>query len=393
MTTRKYYLDWLRVLAFVLLILFHTGMLYVGWSYNLKSPRVVSDLEWLMIALLPWRLALLFVISGVVCRFLIEKLGAVRFALDRTRRLLLPILVGMFVVIPPQTWIMLVDKGLTRASYLHFWLFTYLPADQTLVRPLRRTMPTWDHLWFLVYLLAYTLVFAFLWTLTRARTRRPNWIPLSLLLTVPAVWLVFANMTVERLWPRTDAFVGDWGEHLKWIGMFVAGLCIAKRENVWRWLQGRRASLLMVSAILLGLHLRGHQFWLKGDLHAPWDWIVWSTTSGLYGWAMILTVCGYATRYLNRPSAALSYLNEAILPVYVLHQPILLLSAYAVFSWRLPLPQEAAVLIAVTVLGSLAIYQLAIKPFNVMRFLFGLKPNPAHKREAHDDRLRALPSP
>ncbi len=69
----------------------------------------------------------------------------------------------------------------------------------------------------------------------------------------------------------------------------------------------------------------------------------------------------------------LSHLNEAVLPVYVLHQPILLLAAYCVFPLGLPVPVEAAVLVAITGLGSLAIYEVAIRPFGVSRFLFGVK--------------------
>jgi hypothetical protein len=103
------------------------------------------------------------------------------------------------------------------------------------------------------------------------------------------------------------------------------------------------------------------------------DGVAWGVVTGLYGWAAICAICGYARRYLNRPSAGLSHLNEAVLPVYVLHQPILLIAAYWIFPLSLPLPLEALVLIGVTGGGALAIYEAAIRPFAPMRFLFGLK--------------------
>ncbi len=110
MQSRKYFLDWLRVSAFAALILFHVGMLYVGWGYPLKSPRLYPAIEPLMNAMSAWRLALLFLISGVASRFLIDKLGPGAFAGDRIRRLLPVILVGMLVVIPPQTYLVLVSR-------------------------------------------------------------------------------------------------------------------------------------------------------------------------------------------------------------------------------------------------------------------------------------------
>jgi peptidoglycan/LPS O-acetylase OafA/YrhL len=357
MDTREYFLDWLRVGAFTLLVLFHVGMLYVTWHYNLKSPRLVPGLEWWMLVLSPWRMALLFLISGVACRFLVEKLGPGRFALDRVRRLLPVILFGMFVVIPPQTYVELVAKNVTHQSYLHFWWFSYLAADQTLVRPLHKTMPTWDHLWFLVYLLVYSLLFALAVALVRRRRVRVSTV---LLLIVPALWLAAANVLIEFASPRTDDFIHDWGSHIRWIGMFAVGVICAKQISFWDWLRNHRRWLAAVAGALLAAQSISNG--------AAWDIV-----SGLYAWAAICAICGYAGRYLDRPSAALSRLNVAVLPVYVLHQPILLIAAYWIFPLRLPLAVEVLLLSGITLFGSMALYEAAIRPFAIMRFLFGVK--------------------
>lgn len=96
--------------------------------------------------------------------------------------------------------------------------------------------------------------------------------------------------------------------------------------------------------------------------------------SGVYAWATICALCGFAKTILNHPSALLSHLTEAVLPVYVVHQPILLVTAYWLFPLGLPLPVEALLLAGATSLGSFAIYEGLIRPFPVSRFLFGLKP-------------------
>lgn len=67
---RRIDLDWLRVAAFGLLILYHLGMLYVPWPYHAKSRHIVPALEPIMLAVNPWRLLLLFLISGVATRFI-----------------------------------------------------------------------------------------------------------------------------------------------------------------------------------------------------------------------------------------------------------------------------------------------------------------------------------
>jgi len=378
MTPRKYDVDWLRVIAFALLILFHTGLLYVTWGFNLKSPRIVPEVEWVMSALNPWRMAMVFVISGIACRFLMAKLGPGRFAVDRFLRLQPVILFGMFVVIPPQTWIELVAKGVTDANYLEFWFGSYLRADQTLVAPLGKTVPTWDHLWFLVYLSAYAMGFAVVCKVAgrKAQAAEPGGrrIALALFLVVPALWLGAANVNVQLFAPTTWNW-DDWGAHLKWIGMFSVGVLIAPRRDFWTFVRERRAGLAAVALVLLAGNLVCRAWGLQDGQRSPGA-VAYSMSAGLYGWAAILAVYGYASRYLDRPSKALSYLTEAVLPVYVLHQPILLLSAYVVFPLALPLPLEAAVLVTTTGAGSLGIYHLAIRPLGVMRFLFGLKPRP-----------------
>jgi surface polysaccharide O-acyltransferase-like enzyme len=361
-TTRKYFLDWLRVLAFAALIFFHVGMLYVSWRYNLKSPRLYPGIEPWMSALSAWRLALLFLISGVASRFLIGKVGPAAFARDRLRRLLPVILVGMFVVIPPQTYVVLVSRAGLRMDFPTFWWTQYLHANQTLVRPLGMTMPTWDHLWFLVYLLIYTLAAAGMIGAARLlKVRGGQAVSPWVLIFAPPVWIALTNLVILTKAPVTDALVNDWGAHLKWVGLFVTGLAAARQDRFWELMEAHRGKALGVAAMLLAIQ------WRVNDPY-------WSVVSGLYAWAAICALCGFARAMLNRPSALLSHLNEAVLPVYVVHQPILLVAAFWLFRLRLPVPLEVMMLLVATFAGSLAIYEVLIRPFAVSRFLFGLRP-------------------
>ena len=377
METRKYFLDWLRVAAFGLLILFHAGMLYVSWTYNLKSPHLHPGIEPLMNAVGAWRLALLFLISGVASCYLIDKLGPGAFAVDRLRRLLPVILTGMYLIIPPQTYVVLVSRGATQMGFAAFWWTQYLRADQTLVRPFHMTMPTWDHIWFLVYLLNYTLIAAgVVWTARCMGARHVSTVPPAILFLGPPIWLVLANLVILTKAPITDALVNDWGGHLKWIGLFVTGWAAARQDRFWEALEAHRAKLMVAAALLL---------WFQSHVNDP----AWSAVSGVYAWAMICALCGIAKRILNHPSALLSHLTEAVLPVYVLHQPILLLAAYWLFPLNLPEPAEVLLLVGATGAGSFAIYEILIRPFALSRFLFGLKPKPLGGADARAATARA----
>ena len=106
---RRVDLDWVRIAAFGLLILYHVGMFYVPWGWHIKSAHPVAALEPLMLALNPWRLALLFLVSGVATRFMLRKVAPGALLRFRSSRLLVPLVFGMFVIVPPQAYIQVVE--------------------------------------------------------------------------------------------------------------------------------------------------------------------------------------------------------------------------------------------------------------------------------------------
>jgi len=98
---RLFFADWLRIGAFALLVLYHVGMLYVPWDFHLKHQPTYAALEPVMRLTNPWRLSLLFVVSGLATGLMLGRPGLAR---QRAKRLLLPLLFGMLVVVPPQAW-------------------------------------------------------------------------------------------------------------------------------------------------------------------------------------------------------------------------------------------------------------------------------------------------
>jgi glucan biosynthesis protein C len=83
--SRLVYLDWIRVAAFGLLMLYHVGMFYVTWDWHVKSAHASHALEPLMLLTNPWRLTLLFLVSGAATRFMADKLSVGALAGRRLR--------------------------------------------------------------------------------------------------------------------------------------------------------------------------------------------------------------------------------------------------------------------------------------------------------------------
>ena len=157
-TDRRADLDWLRVSAFALLILYHSGMAWSGWTWHLTSPDSIDWLREAMRFLNRWRMPLIFVVSGAAIMLALGTRSPAVFARDRVRRLLLPLAFGMVVLVPPQVYLERLYSGQFTGSFSQ-----WLPQAFTGVYPAGNM--SWHHLWFLAYVLVLTFVLLpyFLW--------------------------------------------------------------------------------------------------------------------------------------------------------------------------------------------------------------------------------------
>ena len=148
---RLYFLDWVRILAFFVLIAYHVGMYYVSWDWHVKSPHAGTGPEPFMLLSSPWRLGLLFFVAGVASHFLLQKMAPAAFVRRRSLRLLLPLLFGMLVIVPPQPYLEVVEKLGYADGYAAF-LRLYIGGYGGFCKDGCLILPTWNHLWFVAYL-------------------------------------------------------------------------------------------------------------------------------------------------------------------------------------------------------------------------------------------------
>ena len=360
---RLVFLDWVRIGAFGLLVLYHTGMYYVSWDWHLKSPFASTAPEPWMRLLSPWRMDLLFVVSGAATAFMLGRSGASGAMLrSRARRLLLPLLFGVLVVVPPQSWLEVSGKLGYTGNYLEFLRLYLVAYGGFCFAPGRcLVLPTWNHLWFLPYLFFYTVV---LWCVLRIR-------PLLLeqlggrvraaasgtgLLLWPLLYLTLTRVLLQRWFPSTHALVDDWFAHSQYAAMFVLGAALARAPAVWqrivqyRWL----ALVLALTAWVLAVHGPG-VLQSGGFAMAALRAFVYS----LQQWCAIVAVLGFARLHLNRDNTARRYLTQAVFPLYILHQTLIILLARSLRGWQLEPLGEAAMILAGTVVLSLAGFELA----------------------------------
>ncbi len=378
--TRRYDLDWLRVLAFGLLILYHVGMYYVadrGW--HIKSPAPSEFLQNLMLLTSPWRMSLLFFVSGAAMFFACRKIGRGQLVSVRNRRLLLPLVFGMAVIVPPQVYVELISKEGMQAGYFQFYGM-YLDAG-TEAYPAHQHSPlglwTWNHLWFLAYLWVYTLLFVPLkpWLDRIAGRLRGASLGAAAVLLVPVSVLTVIRLALAEAYPPTNALFDDWYNHVRYICFLFAGYVLADCGGFWRVAAERRwhwlGAAVVAYGVLLSLANSGLEPFLALLPEALGTPLVRLLVS-FDQWLWILAVLGLGHHFLNRPSPVLRYMNDAILPWYMLHQTLIVLLAFWLAPLALQQGLEAVLLIGGTVAGCALGYEL-VRRSRIGRLLFGLK--------------------
>jgi glucan biosynthesis protein C len=382
---RHYDLDWLRTLAFGLLILYHIGMYYVAdWGWHIKSDVTSEALQNLMVLPNQWRMSLLFFISAMALALAQQRSSRVSLFGLRSNRLLIPLLCGMFIVVVPQVYFEALSQQLIESGYLSFW-WQYINPNTELLRDHHSPigLQTWNHLWFLPYLWCYSVLVLLGAPLLNALARLLQPVPGSIALLLVMAVLIAAWYFLRQAYPSSHALLDDWYNHAKYFSIFIAGYLFALQANWWQRVISAR-SYFLVSAIICYCLIIADREGLLDSIPASFaesvtGRLLIGVVLALNHWSWILALVGYAGRYLNRPTnkldkngSLLHYSNNAILPWYMLHQTLIIVFAVWLKPLALPAGIEAVLLIILTCLGCWAGYEL-IKRFWLSRWLFGLK--------------------
>jgi len=294
----------------------------------------------------------------------------------------------MAVIVPPQSYLEVVEKAHYGGSYLEF-LKLYFQAYRGFCRGSDcLVLPTWNHLWFLPYLWTYTVLVLLGLMLPGARRMftHPAWGRLVVggrLLWVP--WLVFALLRQHLLarFPTTHDLLHDVYQHGVYGVMFLLGFALFgsrdDRHGAWeaarRW---RWAALLGYVAVQL-LSEATTSAWRQAHGDDFPDALLMALRALNAGkqWLPIVAVMGFGRQWLaDRDSPMLRWLTLAVFPFYLVHQTVTVIAGHLLAPLHWPLALEAFTLVAVTALGCLLAAFVAMR-VNALRPWMGLGPKAA----------------
>jgi peptidoglycan/LPS O-acetylase OafA/YrhL len=367
--TRRADIDWLRVLAVLLLIPFHSARVFdVGDDFYVRNAALSRGLSYFMAFLNVWQLPLLFTLAGASTALALGRRTGRAYLRERIQRLGLPLLAGLLALVPPQTYLALRAHTGEVLSFPAYYP-RFFRVDWSDLSGYAGTFSP-AHLWFILFLLAFSVAGLplFLW-LRGQRGRRvlarlgtwSGWPGASLLFAAP---LALAALLPD-LGGKNPFF---------YFALVVIGYLLAAEGGLQGVLDRDWRPALALGVPTMAAWLATRDIGGRALDPFPGGQAVGLALGTVNTWLWTVALLGLGRRYLHRGGPALRYLSEASYPYYILHQTAIVAIAYLVVHWEAGVAVKYVAIALGSLTATAALYEGLVRRSAILRPLFGLKP-------------------
>jgi glucan biosynthesis protein C len=380
-------MDWLRVIFVCGLIMIHVAAMFDPFPITAVKGRPSFPLILFATFLHEWRLAILFIVSGAASYFALGFLNGLQFVKMRFRRIVVPLIVGTFLIVPIHLYYWQFHNNPTYGkTYIQFYLtIMYRFFVRGLFGTNRETLH-WAHLWYLAYLFVASLVaLPLLLYLRRGKgqefiSKLATFVEKPWAIFLFALPLVLVEVTMRARWTSARVIiVDDLATFTLNLILFIYGFAIFSNDRIRRAIEAHRRSALVGGILTSAAYLMITFVFRWPPMGYNFKWSLFMVLRATSVWFWCVAVLGFGSKYLNFNHKRLAYLNEAVYPVYVLHLTLATIIAYSVVRWPIPSLVQFAIIVIFTITAALLLFEV-IRRTKVTRFLFGLKakkPKPA----------------
>ncbi|WP_417289964.1 acyltransferase family protein [Corallibacter sp.] len=345
-TQRRYDIDWIRVIAIALLLIYHIAIIFQPWALFIgfiKSDQLLEDLWTPMTMLNVWRIPLLFYVSGMGLYFAMRKRQIKGLIIERSKRILLPFVFGCIAI-----------------TTLHMFIF-----QKYYNMPLSYYYGS-SHLWFLGHIFIYVLVLSPLFYYLKKHEDSLFRKTLSTFMSYalgPIMVSVFFMLEVGLVKPQLfELYAQTWhGFFIGFVAFFFGFLFVYSGTSFWKTVSKWKWLYIGIACVLYAIRYSGFESISN----------MYITTLESNCW--IFGVFGLGYHYLNKPSALLTYLSQAAYPVYIIHMFVLYAGAYSILPLQIHPFLKFLSISLFTFIGCFLIYEFILKRIKILRPLFGLK--------------------
>lgn len=369
---RQYYIDWLRLMAVFLLFFFHTACVFHPWGNfyiknDISSPIITYIFVW---AVGHWYMSLFFLLAGASTYYALKKRNGIEYTRERLKRLFIPFVFGTLILVPPLSYLGLLNHSDYSQSYLT-WLPKFFHMQTADLDGYFLGGFTPGHLWFILHLLVYSLISLPLF-LYFNRESGQKWIKriTGILMNPVVLFLLFPALLIPI--SKFPWIAG--GNPLFYITFFIMGFILMSDKRFIEKIDGYRRILLFLGIVPLAIFIfmDGMDYW---PVNMP-GWVESVTReyrNAFVPWFFILALMAYGRRFLNFSNRFLQYFAEGSYPIYILHQTAVVVIAFFVVKWNLGVVAKYIIIVALAFLAVITVYDICVRRTNITRYLFGMK--------------------
>lgn len=371
---RLYYVDAIRFLAIGLVLLAHVAQVFNPWDewhvVNAERSRVAGEIA---VFVAPWVMPIVMLLAGVSAWYSLQKRDNATYLRERAVRLLVPLVAGTLILVPPQVYLERRLRGQFSGSFIAFY-----PHFFQGIYP--RGNLSWHHLWFLAHLFVYSVLALPLFRYFQ-RTGGSRAMELAarmcgapggiLWLAVP---LILERNLLWGLFRERHMLTSDWSNHALLFVAYIYGFVLAGSPWLGTVIDAQWRRALIVGAVGTGLLGAGTWFGIIPTRLPPpysWPYLGFWTLYAICAWAWMVGALGAGRRWITRDGPMLRYARRVGYGLYVVHQPIIIGIAFVVVQWDLPVAAKFVVVLVTSIVGTL-VFAEVISRLPVVRSLLGL---------------------
>ena len=352
---RLWYVDTLRVYVILLVFVIHVLEPFNPWDeWHITNAERSRALGEVIVLMAPWIMPLVMLLAGVSAWYALPKRDNAAYARERTRRVLVPLVLGTLLLSPPQVWLERLFRGQFHGSLLEFY-----PKFFDGIYPTGNF--SWHHLWFLAHLYGYSLLALPLFRYLQRHEGRALLARLGRIASGHAglAWLALP-LVLERsllwgLFPERHMLTSDWSNHALLFGAYVYGFVLAGSPTLRVAIDIQWRGALLVA--VFGTSLLALGTWdsvIPARMPPPYSarylafWMLYAWCA----WAWMIALLGIARRWLDHPNPRLHRMAPSAYAWYVVHQPVVVAFAYFVVAWHAPIAVKVSALFVAAAAGT-----------------------------------------
>ncbi|WP_049759119.1 acyltransferase family protein [Clostridium kluyveri] len=347
---RKSYLDNIRWGIIILVVIYHIIYIFnsVGVISNI-GVKGIPQMDVMLYFIYPWFMACLFLVGGISARYSLQKRTGKQFAKERVKRLLVPSIAGIFIL----GWI----SGYVTNHYVDMFggKGNLIPG---FIKYLIYSLCGIGPLWFAHELFLASMILLLFRKFDKNDTlwkicKKTNMIIILLLFF--AVWGSSFILNTPLITVYRNGI---------YIFMFLLGYYVFSHDEVQERLKKWHLPLL-ISAVICGIT---YTIYYYGDNYTTATCLQ-SLFTNFYLWIIILAILGCGKAWFNGTNHFTEYMNKRTFGIYVLHYPVLTISAYLLTTYlQLPMLLYYFILLIIEIMTMPLLYEI-ISRIPVLSFL------------------------